>query len=71
MADYQLLLTCEGKTLTLLQWAKSMGLPPEALRNRIKAGWPVEHAIATSYPLEIDGYSSKRIVASTEPVNEL
>src|SRR5262249_5553013 len=40
-------LTFNGKTQTLMAWAKELGLPPNSLRNRINDGWDVERALTT------------------------
>lgn len=34
-----------GETKTLVQWAEEIGLTQDALRNRLKRGWPVEKAL--------------------------
>ena len=38
-------LTCGGRTMTLIQWSRISGIGPTTIRNRIKRGWRVEHAI--------------------------
>ena len=40
------LLTVFGITRTLPQWGETAGLSVQVLRNRIKAGWPVEEILA-------------------------
>jgi hypothetical protein len=41
------LLTFEGKTLCLTEWAREIGITREALRNRINKGWSVDDALTT------------------------
>lgn len=38
-------ITCAGVTLTLLEWARLMGLRPGTLRDRLTQGWSVELAL--------------------------
>lgn len=38
-------ITANGETRTLSQWAKQLGTTPGVIRNRIKSGWPTEHAV--------------------------
>lgn len=39
------LLTYRGKTQTLTQWAREVGLNPSTLGGRLKWGWPVDRAL--------------------------
>ena len=41
-------LTHNGKTQTVSQWAKELGINPEVFRSRIKRGWSWERATASS-----------------------
>lgn len=34
-------ITHDGKSLTVMQWAKATGIPPATLYSRIKTNWPV------------------------------
>jgi hypothetical protein len=34
-----------GKTMTVSQWASSMGCAEQTLANRLKSGWPIEDAL--------------------------
>lgn len=38
-------LTCNGKTQTVAQWGKEMGLSRTTILNRLNWGWPIEDAI--------------------------
>lgn len=41
------LITCNGKTQTLAQWAEEMGIPRQTINSRInKLGWSAERALA-------------------------
>ena len=40
-------ITYKGITLCRTDWAKRIGLHPEALRKRFRLGWPVERALGT------------------------
>lgn len=40
------LLTHDGLTLTLTDWAKRLGLSKQAISARLRAGWPVDRALA-------------------------
>lgn len=38
--------THNGKTLTIIEWGKVLGIPPDTIRRRIKdLGWPLEDAL--------------------------
>jgi hypothetical protein len=39
------LVTHAGRTLTVAEWARRTGLLKTTIRNRLKAGWPVEAAL--------------------------
>lgn len=39
------LITFEGGTLPLAQWAERYGLPRRRLRDRLEDGWPIERAL--------------------------
>jgi hypothetical protein len=39
------LLTFNGKTLTLVEWAERIGITGEAVAARLKAGWSIEVAL--------------------------
>jgi hypothetical protein len=39
------LITCNGKTQALTDWAKEVGISESSLRDRIKNGWPVGLAV--------------------------
>jgi hypothetical protein len=41
------LLTYDGRTQTIAQWARECSLPYEAFRRRIDKGWPIEKAMTT------------------------
>ena len=38
-------LTHDGKTLCVAEWSRTLGIPREALRNRLYRGWSVEEAL--------------------------
>jgi hypothetical protein len=35
----------QGRTQTLAQWAREVGLPFSTIRYRLRKGWPVERAL--------------------------
>jgi hypothetical protein len=37
----------DGKTMTMSEWAREIGLDPRALRRRLVAGWSVARALST------------------------
>lgn len=39
------LLSHDGKTLPLKTWAKLLAMPPQTIRRRLDAGWPIEKAL--------------------------
>lgn len=39
------LITYNGRTMTLSQWAEELGMNPATLRNRIVSGWSIEKAL--------------------------
>jgi len=41
------LLTAQGQTLPLYQWAKRLGCEPQTIRDRLRMGWPIEKAVTT------------------------
>jgi hypothetical protein len=41
------LLTFQGETLMMSEWARRLGLPGGALRSRLNKGWSVERALTT------------------------
>lgn len=40
-------ITFRGKTMVLMDWAKSLGVSWTCLYNRIERGWPLEYAMTT------------------------
>lgn len=42
-------MTLEGETLPLVQWAERLGLPPNVLRCRRASGWSDERALTTPH----------------------
>lgn len=41
-------ITFNGKTLTIAQWAKELGIAPATLRDRLnQLRWPLEKALTT------------------------
>jgi len=43
------MITFEGRTLTIAEWAKVVGLKESTLRNRLKKGWEIKRALMTEY----------------------
>jgi len=41
------LLTLQGKTMTLAEWAEVVGIESSAIRQRLNRGWSVEEALTT------------------------
>jgi hypothetical protein len=41
------LIEFQGKTRSLTQWARLLGIHPTTMRLRLKNGWPVEKALTT------------------------
>jgi lambda repressor-like predicted transcriptional regulator len=39
------LITHDGRTQTLAEWSREVGVPPKTLRHRIKAGWEIGKAL--------------------------
>lgn len=52
------LITYDGKTLTLAQWAEVIGLTWGALRDRLRNGWEVEKAL--TFPRQAQFARAKR-----------
>jgi hypothetical protein len=42
------LITADGRTQSMSEWAREVGVRPQVIRNRIKAGWPEEVAVTTA-----------------------
>lgn len=40
-------LTCQGRTMLMVEWAEETGIPLGTLHARLKRGWPEERAILT------------------------
>lgn len=47
MARSRYVITHRGKTLTIYGWAKIVGVHPNTLEKRIKAGWDAERTLTT------------------------
>jgi hypothetical protein len=41
------LITFEGKTLPLSEWAEVFGVPRARLNNRLRKGWPIERILSS------------------------
>ena len=41
------ILTHNGETLPIEEWAKRLGIKPHSLRNRLRKGWSIEEALTT------------------------
>ena len=39
------LVTFNGRTQTVATWARELGVDPNVIRYRLRAGWPVEKAL--------------------------
>jgi hypothetical protein len=60
------LLTFEGKTQTITQWAREAGLDESVLRMRISGGWSVQRALTTpKFDSPIAGLAREHGVAET------
>lgn len=46
------LVTVAGKTQSVRQWAREMGLAPSTPYYRVKVGWPIELAVSTPPHME-------------------
>ncbi len=44
------LITFEGRTQTITQWAREKGIKPVTLNSRFRNGWSVERALTTCTP---------------------
>jgi hypothetical protein len=42
------LISFNGETLNLTQWAKKLGIGVNSIRYRLNAGWPIEDALTLS-----------------------
>jgi hypothetical protein len=42
-------LTFQGTTMSTSAWARTVGLPPDAFRRRLKHGWSLEKALTTPH----------------------
>lgn len=50
MSRNEILITHNGETMNISQWAKRIGISQATLTYRLNAGWPVEHALSpTAY----------------------
>ena len=60
-------LTLNGKTLSVSQWARKIGVTRQTLNNRLKKNWPLEKALTPHIPIRryineiIDNISSKKM----------
>lgn len=45
--DYNVHLTHNGKTMTVAEWAREIGVKDATLRSRLKAGWSIERVLTT------------------------
>lgn len=48
MARNEILITHNGETMNITQWAKRVGMSTQAITYRLNAGWPVEEALSPS-----------------------
>lgn len=60
------LLTHDGKTLTLSQWAETIGLNPRSLESRLVRGWPTEKALSTPLLKHYRSRPAKREVSTCQ-----
>lgn len=54
-------LTLNGKTQNAIQWARELGINPNALYERLRRGWPVERALTTP-TMHTGGAARKKIL---------
>lgn len=57
------LYTFDGKTMCIADWAKEIGITPQALQKRLNKGWPLEAALS---PERRDGGDRSKWIASPE-----
>lgn len=41
------LLNHQGRSLTIKQWARELGVPPSRLHGRLRIGWPINRVLST------------------------
>lgn len=56
------LLTHNGRTMTVREWADEMGVRPEVLRGRLEKGWSVEDTLTTGGQKRRSADSSRRLL---------
>ena len=39
------LVSCNGRTMTITQWSRELGIPPMTIHNRLKRGWTADEAL--------------------------
>lgn len=57
-------ITFDGKTMTIANWARDIGIPAKALALRIARGWSIEEALTFSYINK--GYRREHIKAQQQ-----
>ncbi len=40
-------LTCDGRTMTIAEWTRELGLGSGTIAQRLKLGWGIEEALTT------------------------
>lgn len=48
-------LTFSGRTMTISEWAREIGVEHDVLSHRLRAGWPVDRALTA--PMRVTSYS--------------
>lgn len=51
----RILITLDGETRSITEWAKKQGLSKQVISKRLKAGWPPRKAILKKTAEEIEG----------------
>lgn len=60
-------ITYAGKTQTLQQWAKELGISRNTLRHRLLKGYPIEE-VMSPYPVSRGGISEETAIKNRGPV---
>lgn len=65
------LLTLDGKTRSLNDWARRLGISPNVLHSRLHAGWSVERALTTPHKKELHPPKPAKPTPTPRPTYEL
>jgi hypothetical protein len=60
------MLTCDGKTMCVAEWARFLGIPKMRIHKRLSLGWPVERVLSKEMFHKGEGKRLRRVLTTAD-----